>query len=301
MNSKIKAVHYLEYYALKSAMAFIYLLGQKAAFVFGDFVSYLIYYFIPIRKKHILQSLALSFPEKTDGQIREIAKNTYKNFSRTIIEIMFFAKFDGQTLKNLMTIENEDAAEKAFQNGKGAVFMSAHFGNWELTALSFSQRHPMSVLVAKQANPLIDKLMNSVRTRQNGYKTISRDGNPYREVLKALKRNEFVAVLSDQDGGRQGCFAEFFGRPASTPKGAAVFALRSGCPLITAFGVRQPDGSTKTYLEEIPAPNTADAEKDVEIICAKYSEKLEYFVRQYPEQWFWFHKKWKTKQQIKEN
>jgi KDO2-lipid IV(A) lauroyltransferase len=296
MSFKIKLLYYLEYYALKSAMAFIYLLGQKAAFSFGNFAAYFIYYFIPVRKKHVLQSLALSFPEKSSSEIKKIAKNTYKNFARTMIEIMFFAKFDGQTLKNLMTIENEAVAERAFENAKGAVFMSAHFGNWELTALSFSQRHPMSVLVAKQANPFIDKLMNSVRTRQNGYKTISRDGNPYREVLRALKRNEFVAVLSDQDGGRQGCFVKFFGRPASTPKGAALFALRSGCPLITAFGVRQPDGTTKTYLEEIPAPNTGDSEKDIEIMCAKYSERLENFIRQYPEQWFWFHKKWKTQQ-----
>jgi KDO2-lipid IV(A) lauroyltransferase len=159
----------------------------------------------------------------------------------------------------------------------------------------------MSVLVAKQANPLIDELMNSVRTRQNGYKTISRDGNPYREVLKALKRNEFVAVLSDQDGGRQGCFVDFFGRPSSTPKGAALFALRGGSPLITAFGVRQPDATTKTYLEEIPPPNTGDMEKDIETICAIYSQRLENFVRLYPEQWFWFHKKWKTKQQEKDN
>jgi KDO2-lipid IV(A) lauroyltransferase len=238
--------------------------------------------------------LSLSFPQKRKNEIKQIAKNVYKNFIRTAVEIIFFAKTDGETLKNLMVIENEELSERAFKNAKGAIFMSAHFGNWELTALSFSQRHPMSVIVAKQSNPLINELMNSVRTRQKGYNVIPRDGTPYREVLKALKRNEFVAVLSDQDGGRQGCFVPFFGRMSSVPKGAALFALRSGCPIITAFGVRQPDGTTKTYLEEIPLPNTGDAEKDIELICGAFSQKLEKFVRAHPEQWFWFHKKWKT-------
>ena len=275
-------------------MFFIYLLGQKAALKFGNFVSVFAYYFIPVRKKHVLESLSLSFPQKNKKEIQQTAKNVYKNFVRTVVEIMFFAKSDGETLRKLMVLENEAIAEKVFQNGKGAIFMSAHLGNWELAALSFSQRHPMSVLVAKQSNPLIDALMNGVRTKLNGYKVICSDGIPYREVLKALKRNEFVAVLSDQDGGQQGCFVPFFGRLSSVPKGAAMFALRSGCPVITAFGVRQPDGTTKACLEEIPLPNTGDAEKDIELICAAYSKKLENFVRTYPEQWFWFHRKWKT-------
>jgi len=291
---KIKPIHYIEYFALKSAMFFIYLLGQKMALKLGNLAAVFVYYFIPVRKKHVIESLSLSFPQKSKKEIKQITKNIYKNFMRTIVEIMFFAKSDGDTLKNLMILENEAVSEKAFQNGKGAIFMSAHFGNWELTALSFSQRHPMSVLVAKQSNPLIDKLMNGVRTKLNGYNVICRDGIPYREVLKALKRNEFVAVLSDQDGGQQGCFVPFFGRLSSVPKGAALFALRNGCPVITAFGVRQSDGTVKTYLEEIPLPNTGDAEKDIELICSAYSQKLEDFVRSCPEQWFWFHRKWKT-------
>ncbi|MDR1941310.1 MAG: lysophospholipid acyltransferase family protein [Endomicrobium sp.] len=294
MKKRSKIQDYAEYLALKAIMFFIYLFPLKAAQIVGEFGAVFAYYVIPFRKKHVIEMLTLSFPEKTPSQIRIIAKNVYKNFFKTMIEIMFFPKTDSQAIKNMMTIENEHLIEQAHKGAKGAILMSAHFGNWELTALSFSQRYPMSVVVAKQSNGLIDAMMDKIRTTR-GFNTICRDNMAYKGVLKALKRNEFVAVLSDQDGGRQGVFVEFFGRPASVPKGAALFALRAGCPIITAFGVRQPDATIKVYLDEIPLPNTGDPEKDVEIICVEYSKKLEQAVRLHPEHWFWFHRKWKTR------
>ncbi len=297
MSKRSKFQNYVEFYALKGVMFFIYLFPRSLAQKTGQFFAVFMYYFIPIRKKHVISMLTISFPEKTKEEVLEIAKNVYKNFMNVMIDIMFFPKMSDEEIKNLMVFD-DTIIEKAYNQKKGSILMSAHFGNWELTALSFSKRYPMSVIVAKQSNGLVDKMMNDIRTKQ-GFNTIYKDnaGQAFKSVIKALKENHFVAILSDQDAGKQGVFVPFLGRLASTPKGAALFALRAQCPIVTAFGVRQKDGTMLMKVGEIPLPNTGDQEKDVEIICAAYSKQLEDQVRAHPEQWFWFHRKWKTRQE----
>lgn len=289
-----KIQNYIEYYALKAAMSFVYLFPAAVARKIGRFLAAFAYYFVPVRKKHVIEMLTVSFPEKTSSEIKSIAKDTYKNFLSTMVDIMFFPKMSDEQIKKLMILDNEELIEKAYKNGKGTILLSAHFGNWELTALSFSKRHPMSVIVAKQSNPLVDKLINDIRTKQ-GFNAINRDSMAYKGVLKALRKNEFVAILSDQDAGKQGIFIPFFGRAASMAKGPALFAIRAGCPVLTAFGVRQPDGTMKVRISEILLPNTGEEEKDIEIITSEYAKRLEQAVRENPEQWFWFHRKWKTR------
>jgi KDO2-lipid IV(A) lauroyltransferase len=296
---KIKIRHYIEYSALKSAMFFIRLMPRSLAHKIGVIFAVFAYYFVPVRKKHIIDMLTLSFPEKTPKEIKSVTKEIYVNFAGTFIDIMFFPAMSGEEIKNLMFLdaEGEEIFAKVHSKGKGAILMSAHFGNWELTALSFSKRYPMSVIVAKQSNGLVDKLMNEIRTKQ-GFHAIYKDppGTAFRNVMKALRNNEFVAVLSDQDAGKQGVFIPFFGRPASTPKGAAIFALKAKCPIVTAFGVRQKDGSMKMKIGQIPLPDTGNEEEDIKTINGIYYGQLEAAVREHPGQWFWFHKKWKTRQ-----
>jgi len=281
-------------------MFFLRLIPRNLAHKIGRIFAVFAYYFIPIRKKHIIDMLTLSFPQKTLKEIKRITKKIYINFAGTFIDIMFFPKMSDDEIKKLMTFGSgdEEIFEKIHKNGKGAILMSAHFGNWELTALSFSKRYPMSVIVAKQSNELVDKLMNEIRTKQ-GFHAIYKDppGTAFRNVIKALRNNEFVAVLSDQDAGKQGVFVPFFERLASTPKGAAIFALKAKCPIITAFGARQKDGSMKMKIGQIPLPDSGNEEEDIKTISTIYSQQLEAVVKEYPEQWFWFHRKWKTRPQ----
>lgn len=289
-----KIQNYLEYYALRTAMFFIYLFPVSFARKIGQMFAAFAYYFIPVRKKHVIEMLSLSFPEKSSKEIKTIAKDVYKNFTKTVVDIMFFPKISAEKMKELMDYDNEELIDKIYKNGKGAIFLSAHFGNWELTALSFSQRYPVSVIVAKQSNPLVDKMIEDIRTNQ-GFKTINRDSMAYKGVLKALKRKEFVAILSDQDAGKQGIFIPFLGRLASVPKGPALFALRAKCPIITAFGVRDNNGKMTVKMQEIPLPDTGDEEENIRIILSEYNRRLEEVIRENPEQWFWFHRKWKTR------
>jgi KDO2-lipid IV(A) lauroyltransferase len=294
MAKRTKFQDYTEYIALRIVIFFIKLFPFKVAVKVGVLIGIIAFYLVNFRRSHVIKMLTQSFPEKFKKEIESIARNTYKNFARTVVEIIFFPTMPNEKIKKLLICTNENLVEESYAAGKGIIFMSAHLGNWELTALAYSKIYPMSVVVANQSNILVDKMMDNVRTNQ-GFATISRDGMAFRAVMKALKRNEIVAFLADQDAGPQGVFVPFFGRLTSTPKGAAIFALRAKCPIIIALGIRQKNGIMKVDFTRVPIPNTCDEEKDIEEINTFYSKKLEDIVRQYPEQWFWFHRKWKTR------
>ena len=295
MSKRSNFKNYAEYYALRAAMFFIYLFPLSFAQKIGQFIAFVSFYFVPVRKKHVIDSLSLAFPEKPQKEIKQIAKNTYKTFMKTVIEMAFFTVLSDETIQNMIWYENEELIEQALARGKGLIFMSAHFGNWELTALAFSKRRKVSVMVAKQSNPLVDKMINDIRTKR-GFNAIDKDDKmAFRSVIKTLRANESLAFLADQDAGKLGVFVPFFGRQASTPKGPALFAIKTGCSIMVAFGVRQPDQTIKLKFTEIPLPDTGNEEEDIRIINAEYSRMLEEAVRKNPEHWFWFHRKWKTR------
>ncbi|MCL2389312.1 MAG: lysophospholipid acyltransferase family protein [Elusimicrobia bacterium] len=293
MKSK-KTRHFIEYISLKTVIGFVRAVGFNMAVKVSACVAGFVYYFLPIRKKLMMESLSYAFPDKTLKERKAILKNVYKHFARTFVEIMFFPVMNSAELKEMMVYENIYLIEQALKKGNGAVVLSAHFGNWELTALSFAKRYPLSVIVAEQSNKMVDSLINDVRSFK-GFETIYKDNNPFKAVMKALKSNRVVAILADQDASHQGVFVPFFNRLASTAKGPALFALRANCPILCGFGVRQPNGKYIVKFEEIPHPNTGNQEKDVEIIMAAYMKKLEIAATLHPEHWFWFHRRWNTK------
>ncbi|MDR2709559.1 MAG: hypothetical protein LBC07_06265 [Elusimicrobiota bacterium] len=287
--------NHIEFLFLKVVLFFIQLFPMSFAMNISQIFAVIAYYLVPIRRRYVISALSLSFPQKSKKEILQIIKNMYKNIGRMIIGIAFIPTFSNEKLKDMMKIDEQKILQ-AHKKGKGIVIMSAHLGNWELTAISMSKRYPVSVIIASQSNPFIDRLLNDIRVGEN-YKTISRDlwQSSARQVLKALKRNEIIAILADQNESKNGCFVPFFGRDCSMPKGAALFALRQKCPLFSAFGFYTKDGIMEVEIEEIELPKTGDIEADIKTINTIYSQRLEKFVRQHPEQWLWFHKKWKTK------
>lgn len=292
MKKNKRIQHYIEYKALQCTMGILHLFSIDTAKKIGFILADIAFYFVPIRKKHIIDSLTKSFPNKTQKEILAIARDVYKQFVCTVVEIIFVSKMSDQQLKDSVNFQNLYLIEQARKNGKGAVILSAHFGNWELLAISFGHRYPLSVIVAKQENPYFDEMINGIRSNR-GYKTIYKDKAPL-GVMRALKRNEFVAILADQHAGDQGVYTPFFYREVSTPKGPAVFALKAKCPLYTGFCARQPNGRYIVTFEEIELPNTGDEGKNIEIIMTRYNEILQKQVEQNPSFWFWFHRRWKT-------
>ncbi|OGS11793.1 MAG: hypothetical protein A2386_02120, partial [Elusimicrobia bacterium RIFOXYB1_FULL_48_9] len=219
------------------------------------------FYFVPIRKKHIITSLSLAFSGKTAKEILEITHRVYTQFALTMMELIYFPKLSAKDIAGMVKIENPGLLKEIHDRGKGAVFVGAHFGNWELMGAALAQIYPVTFVVGKQENKKADDLLNSYRL-QKGIKIVPLK-MALRGVMKTLKANEFVAILADQDAHEDGVFVNFFGRPASTPKGPALFALRARCPLVMGHIFRE-DGGFRVLFEEIPMLETGDENQKIE-------------------------------------
>ncbi|MDR2066746.1 MAG: lysophospholipid acyltransferase family protein [Endomicrobium sp.] len=286
----------LEYIGLKILIFIVFLLGRKVALFFGKILAFVVFYFIPFRKELVLTNISLSFPEKSKKEVNKIAKSTYKTFAKVFIDMFFISKMPDKNIEKML-VYDDNIIKKALSKGKGLVLLSAHFGNWELSALAFAKKYPVALIVAKQSNDFVDTMIESFRSKK-GFNVLNfqrDDKMSFRQIIKVLRKNQVLAILGDQDAGHKGIFLPFMGRLASTPKGPAFFALRVGSPIITAFGVCQKDGSMKMKLEELQIPNSGDEEKDIEIINSIYNKRLEEVIRDNPDQWFWFHRRWNTR------
>jgi KDO2-lipid IV(A) lauroyltransferase len=179
--------------------------------------------------------------------------------------------------------------------------VAGHFGSWELMGAAVSQRgYPLDFLVGEQHNLLVDNLMNDYR-RSMGIGIIKM-GVAAKGIMKALKENRFVAMLSDQDAGSDGTVVEFFHRPASTPKGPAAFALKMDAPIIMAFIIRESKKKQRIVIEKpMFGERTSDKEEDIRKLTQTYTQKLEEYIIKYPDHWFWPHRRWKSTTKEYEN
>jgi len=175
------------------------------------------------------------------------------------------------------------------------VLVTGHFGSWELMGARLkSHGYPVNFLVGEQKNRAVDDLMNHLR-RSKGIGIIGM-GASMRHVLRALKSNQFVAMLSDQDAGSRGVFVDFMGRPASTPFGPASFAVRTGAALIAAFILREDLARHRVILEAPLVPNAGASEEEESLrLTQQYTSLLEKYVRERPDHWLWLHRRWKTR------
>ncbi len=182
------------------------------------------------------------------------------------------------------------------QNGRGAVVASAHLGNWELGGAALTARGiPMDVVARGQRNVLFDNDLTATR-RSLGMRVVSQ-AQARRGVLGALREGRVVGLVADQDAGGDGVFVDFFGYAASTARGPALFALRTGSPLYLGLAVREP-GLPQRYtihLEPIEIEPTGDRDRDVQAMVQAYTTRLEAAIRAHPAQYFWHHRRWKTR------
>ena len=270
------------------------LLGLNTSRKLSGLLAVIFYYFIPIRKKTVLENLTNAFPEYDKKKIRSIAYNTYKSFLTAFIEILYLQKISQQELETVVNCPNKNLIVEKFEEGKGVILLSAHFGNWEYVAASVALQLdlPFSVVVKPQRNPYVSGWMNNVRTRWNN--DIVSLGLSIRKTYQTLKEKKVVAMVADQRGPQESIKVEFFGRKVSVHVGPAVLALKTGAPILCGIPVRQKDYSYKLVMHEISKDNLPENDEDKIIeLSQRHTSYLESFIRKYPEQWLWMHKRWK--------
>ncbi len=283
----------LEYHAVRGALWLAGTLPIEAAQRVGAQIGHFGFDVVRARRsvsiENIETSLGVSRREAT-----QIARASYANWGRCLMEFSAFAHLTKAEMLDLVAVEGLENLDRVHQAGKGGVLTSGHLGNWELIAATLSAiERPIHGLIGQQSNTRVDDVMNDLRRRQNI--PLITKSVALRKVLQVLKAKEFVVMLADQDARKSGVFVEFLGRPASTVRGPALFAIRSGCPVLPTFVARV--GTKHRLIIEAPIyPATMeDEDEQVRDLTQRYTDRLAAHIRERPEEYFWPHRRWKTK------
>ena len=243
-----------------------------------------------------LHNLTCAFPEKSLVEITRIAKRVYLNLGNTLAEFFEIPSLTSQNMNHWVVFDGLEYYEKALAKGKGILFYTAHFGNWEIGAACFGlQNIGVHIIYRALDNPLLENFVAWFRS-YTGHRVVPK-GGASRRIVKLLQKNEKIGVLIDQNvSWREGVFVDFFGRPASTTKRFAALALQTGAAVIPVFIIRQPDGRYKIDIkEEVTLMKTENHDTDLFENTQTFTRIIEDMVRQYPDQYFWLHQRWKTK------
>jgi len=283
----------LEWCAAVLLRAFACLWPPRVASAFGCALGRAILWLWRSRRRIAAENLHRAFPDWEERQIAHTVGEVGCNFGRTAFEILRINPSTPSSVRPTVEVGNLDSIKQAQAEGKGALFMSGHIGNWELFAgWVHAQGYDFDVVVKPMRNPYVDRLYNSRRAALGV--GIIHTQVATREIVKALRRNHFVAILADQYAGDEGVDVTFFGRRASTPRGPAMLALKYQIPIIAGVFLRQKDGSFRVEIDgRIEIDPTGDTEADIAALTQRYTTLLEEHIRRYPGQWLWTHRRWR--------
>lgn len=261
----------------------------------GMALGRLIYRYNGRHRQITINNLQMAYPKQSQIEVTAVAKRVFENLGKMIYEICWSTTLSEAELFRHVKIKGMQHIRQAYSKGKGVLVLTAHFGNWELlTVVGKLIGYPLSMVYRPMDFKPLEHTIAMLRTRFGGRMIRKKKGS--RKILHSLDRKEMVALLLDQNVAfREGVFAPFFNVPACTNKGLALLALKTGAPVVPIFLLREAKGYRGIILPEIPLVRTGDKTKDVEINTAAYSNAIETMVRQYPDQWFWIHRRWNTK------
>ena len=268
--------------------------GQSLGRMLGNILAVV----LKRRIKASLNNLRYVFGDTmTMSELIELNGRIVAHFAQMLFEAPHILRLNRANLNRYVIFDNEDAVSQALKKGRGVFMLTGHFGNWELMSAAVTLRFiARGAVVVRPADfAPADRLLESLRSRF-GTEIIPKK-RAMKKLLAVKKENKVIGILLDQNvDWYEGVFVPFLGKSACTNKGLALVALRTGSPVIPVFSVRQPDGRYRVVFEdEVPLLRTGDKIKDTEENTALFTQIIEKYVRQYPDQWFWFHKRWKTR------
>jgi KDO2-lipid IV(A) lauroyltransferase len=306
-RKKSKTQIWLEYAAARAILGFFGILPRKLAVGLGISIAKAAYPFLGGLRRAGTRSLEIAFPEKSADEREQILKKSFQNLGRVLGEVSQFHRATPEKLARMIdfefdTEESKNSEERiAFEadraTGRGMILIGPHLGNWEIGVFAYSAfREPLKYLARPIDNPLIEEMTVNFRTRF-GNRPINKT-NSIGKAIELLNNGEVLGVLPDVNAHpKEGVFVPFFGVEACTTSGVAMLALRTNAIIVPMCCVWEE--KTKKYKvfygSRVDPVRTGDRQQDVIETTALYTLEMEKFIRAYPEQWLWIHKRWKTR------
>ena len=287
----------LEYATARVLLAAFGALPQNVSMRVSAIMAGCAYYFSGRLRRTGERNLRLAFPGLSASEQQRLLRGCFQNLGLLLGVFSQFARTDSETLKRIIDCEGLEHLDAAQRSGRGVILFTGHVGAWELTSFALSLfDHPLSFLVRPIDNPKIEALVDRARTRL-GNRTIDKT-SAAREMLQIMQAGGTLGILVDLNTlDREAIFVDFFGVPASTTFMLAKLALRTGADVLPVFAPW--DKQRQRFLLKIGEPltidRTGDEEEDVRRLTQSFTSVVEDYVRRYPDQWLWIHRRWKTR------
>lgn len=280
---------FIEYLLMRPLIGFLRILPYRISRAIVVFLFLGVGYRMGIRRALAEHQISRVYPDWDKKRRRHVLRELYRGMALTICEIYLLAE---KNLVGTSSISGMEHIQEAFALGRGAVLATAHFGNWEAARIMPEFGIPMSVVVKKQRNRYFDNFNNAIRMRHGvGLIDVKRG---LRDILHELRRNHMVAILMDQNAGKNGLVLDFLGFPATHWVGVAKLSLRYKVPVVPGFALRKPDGTICfTFEPMIYHPDWDDTDEHEAAVLKEVNLIIEKYISAYPDQWLWLHKRWK--------
>ena len=287
-----------ELLAVRSLLGAIGALPLETSIRFGESFGRFLAKRFPKLQKTARRNLEIALPELSKKEKEKIIHGTFESLGRHLGFVSHFKKFKHEDIHGLIeVVGKEENFDKAYAEGNGVLFFTGHFGSWEVfNLLPPAFGFGMNILVRRIDNPLVEDFVNQMRTRF-GSITLDKTKSA-RTMFRVLRKGNLLGILADLNvQEKEGVFVDFFGVPASTTTSIAKLALATNAAVLPAFAVWEESKQKYVVYLETPVEyeKTGDAERDILVLTQKITDVIEKYVRKYPEQWLWIHKRWNTR------
>jgi len=288
---KGRGISWLEFLVAASCLRTLEALPQRSAERLARSLLFALDRLVPRFRRIGHRNLSLAMPDLGPGRREQILDGVFVSLSRVLLALAKFPQLDRRNVHEWIEYEGWEHFAEAKQAGRGVIFATAHLGNWELSAFAHAlMSEPLNIVVRPLDNARLDRWLET-RRQLSGNRVIPKTGSLF-PILRALRQNEAVGILVDQNTAlREGIFVNFFGIPACTSPVIAQLAARTGAAVIPGFALWEPSRQRHVLRFYPPLAMTGDLVADTQAIQAH----IERVIRQYPDQWLWIHRRWKTR------
>ena len=240
-------------------------------------------------------NLGRAFPDWNQARVLRTARDVYANLGEMLLDVLWMSRRTREEVLSLVEVEGRQHVEAAMAAGRGVLYVTGHFGNWELNAVAHGWLFgPVGVVARPLDNPFLDHRLCAARS-VSGNEVIYKE-RALARVIKTLREGRGVAFLVDQNVQEQdGIFVEFFGRPAASTTVAAALALKTGCAVVAGRALPLPDGRYRLiYDPPLSVRASGDRNADIARLTQQIASHIEGWIREQPDRWLWLHRRWKT-------